>query len=255
MLVDTHAHLNLPEYDSDRNDVVKRAEQAGVVAVLDVATDIRSSRRSLEISGQFNEVYSAIGIHPHEAAKSEQADRMELKSLLENPRVLAVGEIGLDYHYDFSPRNVQKSLFEWQLRMARDMGFPVIVHVRKAMQDALAVIDQVAPSGWRGVFHCFGGDADDVEAVLERGFFISFTGVVTFGNFKHQDAVRAVPRDRLLLETDCPFMTPVPHRGKRNEPALLREILPVIADIKRIEPSALEEQTTQNARILLGIKD
>ncbi|HDQ44568.1 MAG TPA: TatD family deoxyribonuclease [bacterium] len=249
-LFDTHAHLSMKAFGEDLEDVIRRAGEAGVVGMLDVGTDIPSSLTALGLAEREPAVFAAAGIHPHEAAKASFEDFDTLAGMWGHPRVVAVGEIGLDYHYDFSPREIQKTVFTRQLEDARTRGKPVIVHVREAMDDALAIIDAVSGGLWDGVFHCFGGNREEALAVLARGFHISFTGVTTFRNFEGMDAVRAVPEDRLLLETDAPYMTPVPFRGRRNEPAFLGHTLSVLAGARGEEAGRLAETTTRNARRL-----
>jgi TatD DNase family protein len=253
-LIDTHAHLNMNAFSDDRDAVIRQAEEAGLIGILDVGTDVPSSEAALRLAETCPVVFAAAGIHPHEAAKASPEDFQKLAGLWSHPRIVAVGEIGLDYHYDFSPRDVQKKVFRRQLDAALQLGKPVIGHVREAMDDALAVIDSVSQESWTGVFHCFGGNADDARAVLKRGFLISFTGVVTFHNYNGRDVVRSVPADRLLLETDAPYMTPVPLRGKRNEPAFVGRTLEALAEMRGEDPQILAETTTANAIRLFGLE-
>lgn len=246
-LVDTHAHINLAQYDEDRPRVVRRAVEANVRYILDIGTDLESSRRCVKNCETFDSVYSVVGIHPHDAVKMGSGDLDEIEKMLSHPRVVGMGEMGLDYHYDFSPRDIQKDLFYRQLRTARKYELPVVVHVREAMIDALDVIDQAGSLPWSGVFHCFSGTRDDITAVLERGFHISFTGVVTFKNFGKAGSVKAVPVQKLLLETDAPYMAPEPNRGKRNEPAYLIETARKLADLFQISTEELSSITTATA--------
>jgi len=254
VLVDTHAHLNMDRFDGDRERVLERARRAAVKAVLDVGTDLKSSLKAVGLSRIFPELYAAAGIHPHDAARAGKDDFLDLADILEEKKCVALGETGLDFHYDYSPRETQKQVFEKQLRLARERNLPVIIHVREAMAEALAVIDGVAGSGWRGVFHCFSGTAEELDPVLERGFHISFTGVITFSNFTKQEAVRRVPPDRLLLETDCPYMAPEPYRGKRCEPAHVARTAEKAAEIMQMSLDELAKTTTDNARRLFGLE-
>lgn len=255
MLVDTHAHLNLTVFSGDRKEVVQRAKKVGVGIILDVGTDLKTSQKAIQNSQEMDGVYAAAGIHPHDSAKVERQDIAEIRKLLDHPKVIGLGEIGLDYHYRFSPAEIQQEMFSIQLRLAQEKKMPVIIHMREAMQNGLKIIDRCGKAPWRGVFHCFGGTVEDVHNVVERGFFVSFTGVATFHNFKDVEKVRAVPLDRLLLETDAPYMTPVPHRGKRNEPAFLVHTANVLADIYGIDFENLAEITTANARMLFGLEN
>lgn len=255
MLIDTHTHLNLKSFDNDRLEVVQRAREADVEIVLDVGTDLKTSRKAVQNSQQIKGVYAAVGIHPHDSAKVGKQDIAEIRKLLDHPKVVGLGEIGLDYHYQFSPADIQQEMFSMQLRLAQEKNMPVIVHMREAMQNGLKIIDRSGKAPWKGVFHCYGGTVEDVQSIIERGFYISFTGVVTFHNFRDIEKVRAVPLDRLLLETDTPYMTPVPHRGKRNEPGFLIHTARVLADIYKIEYEELAEVTTSNARMLFGLEN
>jgi len=251
---DTHAHLNMEVYDSDRDGVIERSLQAKVQWIIDVSVDLSTSLRSVALASKYPSLFSAVGVHPHEASNTSLEVLHRLEALCQNSKVVAIGEIGLDYHYHFSPPEIQKNFFLAQLELARRLDKPVIVHVREAMTDALDLIQSLAPSGWKGVFHCFGGKAEDIPKILEMGFLISFTGVVTFHNFKKQDLVRMVPLDRLLLETDAPYMTPVPFRGKRNEPAFLSYIANAIASFHQISPETVAQTTTANAKRLFGLE-
>jgi len=252
--VDTHSHLNLDRFDNDRDAVIQRAAEAGVDMILDVGNDLETSRRAVKNSEKYDDVYATVGIHPHDASSMKEIDLSEIEKFLDHPKVVAVGEIGLDYHYDFSPREIQKKIFAQQLQLARERDLPVVVHMRKAMQDGLKVLDESGDPPWKGVFHCFGGTVYDVPRVLERGFHISFTGVVTFKNFKKNEMIREVPLKRLLLETDAPYMAPVPHRGERNEPCFLVHTAKAVAKVYGVEEERLAEVTTTNARTLLGLR-
>ncbi len=252
MFIDTHAHLMMSQFDGDMENVLQRARDVDVQKILNVGTDIQTSQTAVRQSQKFSEIYTAAGIHPHEVSKCMDEDWEHLNALLTEPKVLALGEIGLDYYYDYSPRDIQKEWFKKQLQLARELDLPVIVHSREAMEDTLSVIDEAGDSPWKGVFHCFGGTKEDVPEILKRGFHVSFTGVVTFKNFSEKDAVLAVPLERLLLETDAPFMTPVPHRGKRNEPVYIPIIAEWLAGFYNVPIKRIEEQTTKNAVGLFG---
>ncbi len=253
MLVDTHAHYTIDAFEADLEAVLDRAQQAGIGAIINVGTDVASSEQVVEQSRKFNLLYTACGIHPHEASNAEEKDWDRLYTLIQFEKNIAVGEIGLDYYYDFSPKDIQIAFFEKQLRLAKALNMPVIVHSRNAMRDTLDVIDSVSEEEWKGVFHCFGGNKEDVVHVLKRGFHISFTGVMTFKNFKETDAVLAVPLDKLLLETDAPFMTPVPYRGKRNESMYIPLLRDYLADLHSVPAKQIEETTTANAKALFGL--
>jgi TatD DNase family protein len=242
-------------FDKDRSAVIQRAEDADVKTVIDIGTDLDTSRKALEISQKHDSVYAAVGIHPHDSVKMNSDDLTELKKLLTQPRVIALGEIGLDYHYSFSPHDTQKRILKHQLCCAKDLQIPLIIHVREAFQDIFNILDSSGSPPWQGVFHCFGGNRQDAREVLKRGFHISFTGVITFKNFTRRDVVRSVPLDRLLLETDAPYMTPVPHRGKRNEPAFLNHTAETLAEIYELDIKTLADITTANALRLFHIRN
>jgi TatD DNase family protein len=254
MLADTHAHLNMKEFDPDRESVLERAADSGVEWILDVGTDLESSRKAVREAACLKTVFAAAGVHPHAALAVNPSVLSELETLLSSPKVKALGEIGLDYHYDFSPRSVQRDAFRAQLEMALSRRMPVIIHVREAMADALDILHAFSADGWEGVFHCFSGNSEDASRLIRMGFHISFTGVVTFPNFGKFDAVRQVPLNRLLLETDAPYMTPVPHRGKRNEPAFLTFTAAKLSEILGVEPNFLAAQTTRNALTLFRLE-
>ena len=254
MFVDTHAHIHTNPFKEDLDDVIKRAQEAGVEAVIDLGVDVETSQLAIENTRQYDMVFAAAGVHPHEASHWNPSIRDALFDLLKQQKVVAVGEIGLDYHYHFSTPEEQEPAFCDQLAMAREMDLPVVVHSRKAIEDTLAQIDSVSTDSWQGVFHCYGDTEIEIPAILKRGFHVSFTGVVTFKNFKRYEAVLAVPLDRLLLETDAPFMSPTPLRGKRNEPAFLVHTAQWLAELYGISLETLANQTTQNARNLFGLE-
>jgi len=253
MLIDTHAHLNMDVFNSDRKEVIQRADEAGVKAIIDIGTDLETSRKAVKIAEQHENVYAAVGCHPHDSVKIASEEIKEIKHLVSHTKVVALGEIGLDYHYDFSPPEVQKKIFMLQLSYAHEQQLPVIIHIREAFEEGLEIIDSAGEPPWRGVFHCFGGSSHDVEEVLKRGFHVSFTGVVSFKNFSKRDVVQTVPIDRLLLETDAPYMAPVPLRGKRNEPAFLTHTAESLADIYQMDRHTLAEMTTANAHRLFNM--
>lgn len=253
LLVDTHAHLSGKEFEGDRDAVVRRALEAGVETIIDVGTDLQSSVSTGGFAEKQPAVFASAGIHPHEASKASAGDLERIETLLDSPKTVAVGEIGLDYHYSFSPHDTQKTVFLRQIEIGLRKKKPLIVHVREAMPDALAVLRSMDAAPYRGVFHCYGGTLKEAEEVLGLGFHISFTGVVTFRNYAGLDIVRSVPAERLLLETDAPYMTPVPLRGRRNEPAFIRNTLLRIADMRGETAESVAASTTRNARTLFGL--
>lgn len=251
MFVDSHAHIDGEEYDADRDEVVARAREAGVSAILNVGTGDPHSgslERAVAVAEKYEGVYAAVGVHPHDAKLfDDEAERRILRLIAESQRVVAWGEIGLDYHYDHSPRETQREVFTRQLRLAREASLPVIIHSREADEDTVNILRDAwdgAPRG--GVMHCFGGGRRMMEQVLELGFMISFAGNVTFKKAEDlRDVARRVPLDRLFVETDCPYLTPVPFRGRRNEPARVVEVARSLAEL---HGTTIEEMGRLTAR-------
>ncbi len=259
-LVDTHAHLDFHQFDSDRQEVLRRALDAGVGAILTVGTDLPSSRRAVELAASDEAVYAAVGMHPHDAVKLDGNTLAELRVLAQQPRVLAVGEIGLDFYRNRSPHEAQRRAFRAQLAWASKLGKPTIIHDRDAHDEVMEILSEwsadlkgSALEGRLGVMHTFSGDMAMAERAIELGFFLSISGPVTFSNARQLgDIARALPLDRLLVETDCPFLAPHPHRGKRNEPMYVRLVAERIAELKGMALDELAEATTQNAKRLFG---
>jgi len=252
MFVDSHAHIDGSEFDADRQQVIDRAVAAGVTTILNVGTGDPHSQdfeRAIELSKQWEFIHTAIGTHPHDARHYNDLAEAKTKRLLtENERMLAWGEIGLDFHYDNSPRDVQMDVFARQLRGATELDLPVIIHTREAETETIDILKRdYHEAKRRGVFHCFSGSMELAKAALDLGFFISFSGIVTF---KKADALREVakyvPLDRLLVETDCPFLAPIPYRGKRNEPAHVSRVADVIAELKGISRDEVAFATAEN---------
>jgi len=251
MLIDTHAHLDLAEFDRDRPAVLERAWANGVDYIINIGFDLASSRRSIALAAQQPRIFAAVGVHPHDAAKADNSTWAALPDLATAPKVMAVGEIGLDYYRDLSPRPVQQAAFRRQIRMARELNLPIIVHNRDAHADTLRILKD--EKAGEGVLHCFSGSWEIARECLELGFYISIAGPVTFTNApKLQEVAQKVPLDRLLVETDCPYLAPVPHRGKRNESAYVRLVAEKIADLRGLPLAELAAATSANARRLFG---
>jgi TatD DNase family protein len=245
-LVDSHCHLDDRQFDEDRDQAIGRARAAGVETLLAIGTgsgppDLEAALRLAERHPFF---YATVGVHPHDAGKATEDTFGCLQELARHPKVKALGEIGLDYHYDFSPRSLQRTVFERQLALAADAGLPVVIHTREAWDDTLATL-----AGWRGggILHCFTGDEHQARQALDLGFHLAFGGVLTFPKAEEvRIAARITPEDRLLVETDCPYLAPVPMRGKRNEPAFLVETVRRLATVRGVTPEAIAEATTRN---------
>ena len=251
MFVDSHAHIDGVEFDADRDEVIERARAAGVSAILNVGTGDPHSgafERAVELGRKHENVYTAIGTHPHDARLYDDLAEEKIKTLIASERVVAWGEIGLDFHYDNSPRDVQVAVFKRQLRAARECDLPVVIHTREAEAETIEILQSdYSNAKRRGVFHCFSGSMDLARKAIELGFMISFSGIVTF---KKADELRAVvkevPLDRLLIETDCPYLSPIPYRGKRNEPAYVVEVARCLAGIHGLTLEEMAQITTDN---------
>lgn len=257
-LVDSHCHIDGEAFDADRDEVVQRARDAGVVAMLNVGTGDPHSddfRKAVAVAELYGNVYSSVGVHPHDAKLYDDKAEAHLTDLVRSSnKVIAWGEIGLDYYYDHSPRDVQREVFRRQIRVAKTLNLPILIHSRDADDDTVEVLrEECGPTnsdkGVRvpGIMHCFGGTPEMVMALLPLGFLISFAGNVTFKKAENlREAARIVPLDKLLIETDCPFLTPIPFRGKRNEPAYVEHTARFLAEFYGITLEALADQTTRN---------
>lgn len=258
MLIDSHTHLDDPRYDADRSAVMARAQEAGIEALVTIGCDLATSRAAVALAEQHARVYATVGVHPHEVKHIQDSWYEKFKQLAKHPKVVAYGEIGLDYHYDHSPREVQRTRFREQVRLARELGLPISIHTREAQEDTITILREEHANEVGGVFHCFSGDAWLAKDALDLGFHLSFSGVVTFRNATMlRDIIKTVPLDRILIETDCPYLTPVPHRGKRNEPAYVKLVADQIAHLKsEAAPLGFEQiarATTENAKRVFKI--
>lgn len=252
MLIDTHCHLYDDKFSGDLEDVIRKSNEAGVMRMIIPASDLKTSLAAADIARRFEGVYAACGVHPHDAADASDGDYGEIERLLGNDRVVACGEIGLDYHYDFSPRGIQKEALARQADLAKRLGMPVILHSREAFRDLADILKSEGCSF--GVVHCFSDTVLEARILLDMGFYIGFTGSVTFKNADDiREAASYVPLDRILFETDSPYLAPVPYRGKRNDPSLIPVIAERLADIKGISKGALADAVWHNARKLFSI--
>ncbi len=255
-MIDSHCHIAGEEFEADLTDVVRRALDAGVRSALCVlsAGDAAEAARAQQVRAAWPSARFSVGVHPHNAGRfagriAEASDLVRTETA--RARACAIGEIGLDYHYDFSPRDVQQAIFRAQVALAREMGLPVIIHTREATEDTFRILAEVGEGAVRGVFHCFSGDAAMARAALDLGFFLSFAGIVTFPRSAElREAARLVPSGRLLSETDSPYLAPVPFRGKRNEPAYVARVVEALAEA-RGEPAARVAEATEEAFAVL----
>lgn len=253
-IFDSHAHYDDRRFDGDRKELLDGLFDSGkLFAAVNCGSDIASSKRSLRLAESYRGIYAAVGIHPHEAEEATEADYLELERLCAHEKAVAIGEIGLDYHYDFSPREVQKEAFVRQMELAERLGMPVVIHDREAHKDCVDIATSF--KGVTGVFHSFSGSAETAKILQRAGWYISFSGVVTFKNARQAvEAVSAVANDRLLVETDCPYLTPHPHRGERNHSAYVEHIIARIAEIRSESYEFIETLTRENAKRFFGIK-
>ena len=251
-LVDSHCHLDDKQFDADRDEVIARAREAGVERMLAIGTgegppDLEAA---LRLARQHEFMYATVGVHPHDAAKATPETFATLRVLVAEPKVLAIGEIGLDYHYDFSPREVQREVFIAQMKLAAEAAKPIVIHTREAWDDTLRLLHE----NWTGagIIHCFTGGPTEARQALALGFHLSFGGVLTFPKAETlREAARMAPENRLLVETDAPYLAPVPKRGKRNEPAFMVETVQRLAEVRGVAPEHLAEVTTGNFERLM----
>ena len=256
MLIDSHAHIQGWEYVSDVEAVVKRAQLAGVEKIIVVggAGELSSNEAAVMLAESHPGVYATVGMHPHDAKEVGEEEIERLKQLTAKPKVVAVGETGLDFYYNHSPHEVQRKIFARFIQMARETGLPLVVHERDALNDAAELLRNEGGGQVRGVVHCFTGDYQAAQKYLDLGFYLSFTGIITFKNAEPlRDVVRAVPLEKMFVETDSPYLTPVPHRGKRNEPAYVHFIAETIAKVKGLSFEEVARVTTHNVRELFRI--
>lgn len=252
-LIDSHCHLDSDQFDPDREEVISRALEAGVTKLVAIGTgngppDLEAGIRLAERHEAF---YATIGIHPHDAAKASAETFRHLRDLTQHSKVIAIGEIGLDYHYDFSPREVQHEVFIKQMQQAAEAKKPIVIHTREAWDDTISLIRSHWDTSLGGIMHCFSGTPEQGEEALDLGFYLSFGGIVTFPKaLDIQEAARQCPSDRILIETDAPYLAPVPKRGKRNEPAFMIETAKKLAALRNVPPDSIAETTSQNFRRL-----
>lgn len=250
MIIDTHCHLNGPKLAPHVPELLERARSANVTQMIVVGYDLESSEEAVRLSERYRgEIYAVIGIHPHEARHWDRATEERLRQLADHPHVVAVGEIGLDYHYDFSPRDVQANVFRIQMGLARETGLPVVIHCREAYEDTLRILSEEAVDTIGGVMHCWAGTVEDAERTVALGMSLGFGGTLTFKNAEETRAgAKRVDLESLLLETDAPYLAPMPYRGKVNEPAYTRLVAEKMAELRGLSVEEVERLTTANAR-------
>jgi TatD DNase family protein len=253
-LIDTHAHLDHERFKDDVDQVIERAKSAQVWPIVTVGADLESSRQAVSFARRYPGIMATVGVHPHDADSVSSSVLDEITMLAGDEGVVAIGEIGLDYHYDFSPRNVQRRVFAMQISLARDLGLPMVVHIREAYQDVMSILKSEHAEDVGGIIHCFSGDRGAAKDCLDMGFHISVGGILTFSNSQElRGIIRGLPLDRILLETDAPYLTPVPYRGKRNEPAYVVHVAEALAGLKDTTFDKVAEITSFNACKLFGL--
>lgn len=254
MLFDTHVHVNAEQFNEDLEEVIERAQEAGVENMIVVGFDRPTITRAMELVELYEFMFAAVGWHPVDAIDMTEEDLLWIEELCAHPKVVAIGEMGLDYHWDKSPKDIQQEVFRKQIRLAKKVGLPIIIHNREATADIVSILKQEEASEVGGIMHCFSGSAETAMECIDLNFYISLGGPVTFKNAKKpKEVAAAVPLDRLLIETDCPYLAPHPYRGKRNEPSYVKLVAEQIAEIKQLTVEEVSQATTNNAKKLFGI--
>ena len=255
MLIDSHAHLDDKRFDNDRDEIIKNLKKNGVELVINIGADVPSSVKGVALSEEYENIYATVGVHPHDAKDVDETTIELLRALAKKDKVVGIGEIGLDYHYDNSPRDIQKIWFREQIKLAKELNLPIVVHEREAGQDVYDIIKEASDENLTGVIHCFSGSLEMAKEYIKLGFYISFAGPVTFKNARiPKEVAKEIPLDRLLIETDSPYLTPEPYRGKRNDPTHVRYMAEKIAELKNIKYDELVKATNENAKKLFNIK-
>lgn len=254
MLFDTHTHVNIDQFEEDREEVIERAREAGVNQMVVVGFDNETIDGAMALAESYDFIYAAVGWHPVDAIDATEEDFRRLEQLSSHPKVVALGEMGLDYHWDKSPKDVQIEVFKKQIDLAKRVNMPIIIHNREATDDIISVLKEENAAEVGGIMHCFSAGLEEARQCLDMNFYISFGGPVTFKNAKlPKEVAKEVPLERLLVETDCPFLSPHPYRGKRNEPARVKLVAEKVAELKEMEFEQLARITSDNARRLFGI--
>lgn len=255
MLFDSHAHLNDARFDKDIDEIIKRAKEEGVKYILNPGADFASSVASINLAEKYDMIYAAVGVHPHDAKEMDEDTISLLRELSKKNKVMAIGEIGLDYHYDFSPRDIQKKWFREQIRLAKEVKLPIIIHDRDANQDVMNILKEEKAFEVGVLLHCYSGSAELAKEYIKLGAYISIAGPVTFKNArKTVEVVEQIPLEYLMIETDSPYLTPMPYRGKRNESSYVQYVADKIAQIKGISYEQVANQTCENAKKFFNIK-
>lgn len=254
MLIDSHVHLDDRRFNRDRDMIIKNLRSNGIELAINIGADLQTSIASVSLAEKYDNIYAAVGVHPHSAKEVDESTIEILKSFASRDKVIAIGEIGLDFHYDNSPRDVQRKWFREQLKLAKEVNLPVVIHSREACQETFDILKEAQDGSLEGVLHCYSGSPEMAKEYIKLGFYISIAGPVTFRNARVlREVAEVVPLDKLLIETDCPYLTPEPHRGKRNEPIFVKYVAGTIADIKGISYEELAKATNRNTKELFRI--
>ncbi len=255
MLIDSHAHLDDEKFDEDREQVIESLKKSGIDLIINPGSDLNTSIKAVSLAQKHENIYAAVGVHPHSAAEMDYSTLDILKSFARRDKVVAIGEIGLDYYYDNSPRDIQRKWFREQLNLAKEVGLPVIIHSRDAAGDTFQILKEAQDGRLIGVMHCYSSSVEMALEYIKLGFYISLAGPVTFKKSKtSKEVAKVVPLDRLLIETDSPYMAPEPYRGRRNEPKYVKYVAETIAELRGISFEELAEKTSENAKKLFRIK-
>jgi len=257
MLIDSHAHLDDKRFDADRDMLINSLKENDVDLVLNIGADIKTSQASVDLAEKYDNIYAVVGVHPHSAKDLEGSDLSELRALAEQEKVVAIGEIGLDYYYDNSPRNIQQKWFKKQIELAQELDMPIVIHSRDATQDTFDILKEASnKKELRGILHSYSGSYEMAQEYIKLGFYIAIGGPVTFKNARVSREVAAqIPLDKLLIETDSPYLTPEPYRGKRNEPMYVKYVAEKIAEVRGTTYEEIANKTTQNLLRLLDLEE
>lgn len=254
MFFDTHAHLNAEQYNEDLQEVIDRALSEGISNIVVVGFDRPTIEKAMELTEQYEFIYACVGWHPVDAIDMTEEDLLWIEELSSHPKVVALGEMGLDYYWDKSPKDIQKEVFRKQIRLAKKVKLPIVIHNRDATSDIVEILKEEGAGEVGGIMHCFSGSPEIAQECVDMNFYISLGGPVTFKNAKKpKEVADVIPLEKLLIETDCPYLTPHPHRGKRNEPSYVKLVAEQIADIKGLSTEEVAQATTENAKKLFGI--
>lgn len=254
MIIDSHVHLDDRRFDNDRDMIIRNLESNGIELAINIGADLKTSIASVALADKYDNIYATVGVHPHSAKEVDNSTIEILRSFAKRDKVVAIGEIGLDFHYDNSPRDVQRKWFKEQLKLAKEVNLPVVIHTREASQETFDILKEAQDGSLRGVLHCYSGSVEMALEYIKLGFYISIAGPVTFNNARvTKEVAKAVPLDKLLIETDCPYLTPMPYRGKRNEPMFTKYVAQTIAELRGITFDELAEATNRNTKELFGI--